>query len=102
MVKLLSGLSVDLLYSPGDDSSLLEVIRESKHGVSFSTSGLSVAHHSAIVAADDWLDDLVGRGIVDIVLRGIMKDSREFELPVVESIVDHAVIRLSYLDLEVL
>ena len=56
LIKFLRNLVVDLLDSSRNDTSLLEVIGQTKHCECFTGSCLTVSHDSAIVASNDSLD----------------------------------------------
>jgi hypothetical protein len=85
---------INLLNSSRNDSSLLIVVREPQHGKSFSSSSLTIAHHGAVVAIHDTLDNGCGRKVVDIILSGIVQNVIKLELPVIQLIVHGSMVLL--------
>ena len=93
---------INLLDSSGNDTTLREFGRHSKHGERLARASLTITHDSAIVTGDHVGDDLRRSQIVDIVLRGVLQDLFKFKLPVVQLVVDDSFVCLVYLDLEFL
>lgn len=101
LIKLAADLVVDLLNSSGNDSSVLIIIGLTKHRESFSSTGLTVAHHSSIVPSNGTIDNVWGSLVINIILCSVMQNGVEFELPVIKLVVHCTEIPLVTMDIEI-
>ena len=102
MVKLAADLMVDLLNSPGDDSSVLVIVGLTQHCKGLSSTSLTVAHNSSIVPCNSAIDNVRGSLVINIILSGVMQDGVELEFPVVKLIVDSSKVSFVSMNIKIL
>jgi hypothetical protein len=72
-----------LLNGSRDNAPLLEVVGETKHGESLASTSLSIAHDGSVVSSNYALDNGSAVFIEDFILRSVVLNRFEFELPVI-------------------
>lgn len=87
MVQSLANFLVDLIDCTRNDAAIFVVWSRSIHGKSFTCTRLPITHDSSIVAVGNLLNCFEGTVIKYILLRGIVHDLVEFELPVFGNVV---------------
>lgn len=102
LVKLHTDLMIKLLHSSWYDTSLLIVIWKTQHRECLTGPRLPVAHDSSVVPGHYIGHSLRRREVIDIVLSCIEHDLIELELPVIEGVVDGAIVFFVAVDVEVL
>ena len=87
MIGVAADFLVNLVDGAGNDAAVFIVRRRSVHCKCFACTGLPVAHYGSIVAVGHLLHCLQRAEVKDVLLRGIMHDLVEFELPILSYVI---------------
>ena len=88
VVVMRANLFEDLVDGSWNDAPVFEIGRGAIHGESLACSSLAIAHDGPVEPVDHRLDDVLGAELEDVLLRRVVHQLVEFELPSLFLIVD--------------
>jgi hypothetical protein len=80
-VLMTTNLLEQLINRSGNDTTVLEISVWTIHSESLTSSGLTIAHNSSIVAICDFSYNILGTILINILLRRVMLNFIKFEFP---------------------
>lgn len=81
LVEPRADLVIDLRNSPWGDTAVLVLGTASCHGEGLPSTSLTITKDCSVISLDHTRDELLGRGLVNFILRGIVEDLLELKFP---------------------